>query len=246
MSGERRAIEHPLVVDFSGHFVPPLRFLLQQDYSPLGVIERPSPGITTSHTPWYTEVVLELTGIDAVAVLYLMHEDDECILLMACLEQSVEPFFKHLSGADFGDGLTSLVSRRWPDLYAMLLHSNTRDTRARILCKMATPGQVQWVVADQLRGAEREYIDNERVLDLISTALETYLRVSRYLVELPGVFEVIGGPDRTTRGLNAIGGLLTAAGNIGQTFEDGVLADELVQLASDARDFVKSLLELRE
>jgi hypothetical protein len=246
MSGERRAIEHPLWVDFSGRPVPPLKFVLQQDYSPTGVVERPSEGVVTSHSPWYNEVALELTGIDSVAVLYLMPEDDESVLLMACLDHTLEPFFKLLTGADFGDALTNLTALHWPDVYAMLLHSNSRAARARALCNVVTPGRIQWVVADQLRGAQREYVSNEHILDIVSTSLHTFLRVSDFPSELPGVIEVLGGPDRITRRLKAVGGLLGATADIGQVFQGGVRADELLDLAKAARDAVKNLLELKD
>ena len=115
-----------------------------------------------------------------------------------------------------------------------------------MLCKVVTPGRVQWVVADQLRGPQRESFRNEQLLDLIGVSLQTFLRVSRYLIELPDVFEVLGGPDRMTRRLKAIGGLLGSAGDIGQVFQGGVQSDELLDLATAARDVVKSSLELKD
>jgi len=244
VSGERRAIDHPLTVDFSGMAVPPLKFILQTEYSPAGVIERPSPGITTSYSPWYLELACDLTGIDAIAVLYWMPTDDESALLMACLNEV--PFFTQLMGADFGDGLTRLTARHWPELYTMLVHSNNRTSGRRVLCKVVTPGRVQWVVADQLRKPQQEFVKNEQLLDLIGSSLQTFLRVSRYLIELPDVFEVVGGPDRTDRRLKAMAGLLGGVGGIGQGLQDGVQLDELLDLAQSARDVVKSLLELKD
>ncbi|MDP8911456.1 MAG: hypothetical protein M3M94_05260 [Actinomycetota bacterium] len=246
MSGERRAIEHPLCIDFSGRLVPPLTFLLQTEYSPTGVVERRSDGVITSHTPWYSEVALELAGIDAVAVLYLMPKDNESALLTACLDETVEPFFKLLTGADFGDGLTKLTALHWPEVYEMLLRSNERSARGRLLCNVATSARVQWVVADQLRGAQLEYIANERIRDLIVTSLQTFLRVSNFLVELPGVFEVVGGPDRTSRRLNAVAGLLRATSDIGRALQGGVHGDELLDLAKAARHAVNTLVDLKD
>ena len=81
VSGERRAIEHPLLIDLSGRLVQPLKFVLQTTYSPVGIVERPSPGMIIRRTPWYTEVALELTGTDSVALLYLMPKDDDSVLL---------------------------------------------------------------------------------------------------------------------------------------------------------------------
>lgn len=71
MTNERAAIESPLWVDLTDMPVPPLRFFLQQDYQPSGVVESVGDGITISHSPWYTEVAWEL-DLDLVALLYLL------------------------------------------------------------------------------------------------------------------------------------------------------------------------------
>jgi hypothetical protein len=246
VSRERQAIEHPLWVDFSDRPVPPLAFLLQREHSPAGVVERLSPGVITSHSPWYSEITLELIGIEAVAVLYVMSKDDESALLMACLDDAVEPFFDLLTGADFGDGVTRLTARHWPEVYAMLRHSNDPGTQARVLCNVATPGRVQWAVADHLGGAQPEQIENEQILDLIGASLQTFQRVVNFPVELPGLIQVLGGPDRTTRRLTAVAGLLGATSDIGQSLQGGLRADELLELAQAALGAVDNMLKLKD
>jgi hypothetical protein len=245
MSGERRAIESPLWVDFTGRPVPPLRFLLQREYSPAGIVEPRSDGITASHSPWYSEFVLQMTGIDAVSVLYLMSKDDDTALLMACLDEFPEPFFELLSGADFGDGLTRLIAQHWPDLYGMLLASNKRTPGARILCNVATPGRVQWVVADQIP-ASTEGVATEQVMDLVGASLQTFARMTNVVSELPGVIDVLGGPDRMSRRLKAVSGLLGSAGDIGAVFQGGMTGNELLALAKSARSVVNDLIALKD
>ena len=245
MSGERRAIEHPLWVDFTDRPVPPLKFMLQGEYSPSGIVER-SEGLISSYSPWYGEFALDLTGLDAVAVVYVMPKDDDTVLLMACLDTFVEGFFGFLSGADFGDKLTLLTARHWPDTYGMLLASTRGTPGARILCNVATPGHVQWVVADQLPAAQVEHVPTDRILDLLGGALQTLIRTSDFYLELPGVIDVLGGPDRTSRRLKAVAGLFNAAGGGAGAFQDGIAADEVLDLAKSARDFVRSLVALKD
>jgi hypothetical protein len=245
MGGERKAIESPLCVDFTDRPVPPLKFVLQAEYSPAGVVER-SEGMIAGHSPWYGEFALELTGLDAVTVLYVMSKDDDTALLMACLDTSMEPFFGFVSGADFGDDLTQLTALHWPDVYGMLLASNRRTPGARIICTVATPGCVQWVVADQIPVAQAEDIPKDRILDLLRVALQTFVRTSQFYLELPGVIEVLGGPDRTSRRLKAAAGLFRATGDITGVFDSGIGADEVVKLAKSARSFVESLVALKD
>jgi len=246
VSGERRVIEHPLYLDYSSQLVPPLKFLLQTAHSPVGVVERPSPGLIYSHTPWYTEVALELTGTDAIALLYILPKDDESSLLAACLDQAFEPFFRLLTGDDYGDAVTSLTARHWPEVYSMLLRSNKVPARERVLCNVATPGRVQWVVADHLVAPQLESIRHERLLDLIGTSARTLLRASNFAIELPGVIEVLGGPDGFTRRLNAVTGLLGATSSIGAALDGGVVADEVFGLAQAALDAVTNVQAIRE
>jgi len=246
MANERAAIESPLWINFEHMPVPPLRFFLQQEYKPTGVVESAGDGITVSHSPWFTEVAWEVKDLDLVALLYLLPMDDETMLLIACLEESVEPLFKLLSGPDFGDELTKLVALRWPEQYAMLMHSQSRTPGARLLCNITTPEQVQWVVADQLRGQAREEIHPGRVIDLVGASLETFLRMTNPGTELPGIVHVLGGPDRLTRRLNAVAGLLGGAGDVLGVFVGGVQVTELVSLAKSAYGVVTDLQKLRD
>jgi hypothetical protein len=106
--------------------------------------------------------------------------------------------------------------------------------------------RVQWVVADHLHGVQREQIANEQVLDLIGSSLEVFVRVSNFGLELPGLIEVLGGPDRTSRRLKAIAALIGSASDIGGAFQGGVAADELLDLAKAAKNVVKNLVALKD
>lgn len=246
MSGERQALENPLWVDFSGRPVPPLAFLLQPECSPKGVVERSSDGVTISHSPWYSEICLELRDVAAVAQLYLMPRTDTFTLLMACLDEAIEPFFRTLTGADFGDSLTKLTASHWPDEYALLLRSNDRAHRGRLLCNVATPGRMQWVVAEHLRQAQLDQISIEQILDLVGCSLQTFVRMSNFAFELPGALEVLGGPDRMDRRLSAVAGLLGATAGIGGALQGGLRTEELLDLGRAAQAAVESMIRLRD
>jgi hypothetical protein len=247
VSGERRAIEHPLLIDFSRRVASPLKFVLQTTYSPAGIVERPSPGVTMSHTPWYTEVALELTGTDSVALLYLMRNDDESLLLAACLDDTFEPFFKFLSGADYGDSLTSLTAQHWPEVYAMLVTSNDSAAGGRVLGKVATPsGRVQWVIADDVPSSQVDSIASEQLLDLIGTSVQTVVRATSPWSELPGFIQVFDGPDQFDRRLKALSGLAGAGSDIGGALNGGIDAVELLKLGKAALDAVNDMIALRD
>jgi hypothetical protein len=245
VTGARRAIEHPLFLDFSGYPVPPLKFVLQSEYTPAGIVERPSPGVTASHSPWYSELGLKLTGADETAVVYLLPMGGERGFLAACLDQTFEPFFQVMSGADYGDGVTHLVAQHWPDVHAMLLDSNRAAPEGRVLCKVITPGVTQWAVADPVLDSQLNDITSEHLTDLVGTAVRTTVRALDP-IQLPGLIRVLGGPDRTSRRLKAFSSLLGAGADLGGTFQGGIQADELLELGKHALQAVSSMRQLRD
>lgn len=248
MAADRHSIDDPLVIDLSRLSAPPLKLLLQQDYRPAGVVQtNPDGGATASLFPWYTELGYRLTGTDATLVLYVVPFDDDTNLLAACIDDTFEALFRAMSGADFGNPMTDLVARDWPDVYEMLRASQGVAVRGRSLCVVGTAGRLQWVVADPLRGAARtDGVTNEQLLDLMGTALKTMLDSAEFVLKLPGSLQVLGGPDRTSRRLTALAGLFKSAADFGGTFTDGVQVDELKDMAEALVDFGKGLRDLKD
>jgi hypothetical protein len=244
MAGERHAIANPYEVRLQQSLAPPLRFVLQTEYRPRGLSEKNAAGVTASATPWFTEFGVELSGIDAVAVLYRLPKDDRTDLLAASIDTSMGPLFHFMSGADFGDPVTTLVALHWPDVYGMLKDSTAVTARKRMLARVLTPGGTQWVVADQL--FVDQDVSPDAVLDLMAGALHTFLRVSQFATELPGVIPVLGGPDRTTRRLKAVAGLFTATATLGNGFVGGVQGDEIGDMLKAAREFLSSARALKD
>lgn len=234
MAGERRAIESPLFVDFSNAPVPPMLFALQAERAPRGVVSRPAPGVTIAHTPWYAEFDFQLTGVDGVAVVYVIQYTDESNLIVASLDQTFEGFFSLMSGADYGDDVTKLVALNWPDMYAMLLHSNRRTRRERMLCNINIGGRVQWAVVEEIPVGADE-LSNDQALAVAFAAVQTFVRIAN-LPELPGLFDVLGGPDLVSRRLTATAGLFYSAAGVLGGFATGV--PDLSAIIDGAREFV--------
>ena len=241
MNNVRDAISCPLLVDLSSMPVPPLKFFVQVDHSPAGILERISGGMVLSHYPWYTQVTVGLEGLDADIVLYLLPKDDSSALLIACLDEIVDPVYSLMTGPDFGDELSTLVALRWPELFGMLLNSQTQKPSSRMLIRVGTPERLQWAVADELRGRNLQELSHERIGDLFGTSLETFFRTCDPGQELAGLTEVLGGPNRALRLLGTVadilGCLTTAIGVIGGT----ATPLDIFNSARGARDAFKSV-----
>ena len=230
------------MIDFSGKSVPPLKFVLQREYEPVGIVEHPSTGIVACHTPWYTEFGLQLVGMEGVAVLYMVPTDEQSVLLAACIDNAFEPFFGLVSGHDYGDEVTLLTEKHWPEVHSMLVRSNggLSSSQGMILANLATPRRVQWIVGEQLPAAEAGEIARDQVLALVGTAVQTFLRVTNVATELPGVIPVLGSPDRTARRLRALGGLFGAGADLSGVLKDGVDPAELGTLGRAVLDAIES------
>lgn len=250
MAGERQAIENPLMVDLSPFPVKPALFVMQQSRDPKGLVERTGEGVVVVHTPWYQEFNIRFVGLDGVGILYLMPYTDDSYLLFASIDQTFEGFFTFLSGADFGDELTKLVALQWPELYAMLLHSNRRSPGQMMLFNTVMGGRIQWAVGRTVPVSQEEFA-NETVLNIIASALKVFLRTADAVAlseALPGFLSVLGGPDLLTRRLKAIGGLLNATGDLGTGIADvfqGELPD-IKGIFENSRDILQHVGTLRK
>ncbi len=238
----RREISEPFAISFADKPVPPLRFLLQDGFKPSGVVEHLPDGLTVGMTPWFTEVIFTMTGTETVAVLYRISKDDEYDLVVACLGEIVEPFFRLLEGRDYGDGLSKLVQQHWPEQYEMLRLSTAQVPGARVMFTVHTPQRVQWVVADHLRVGDD--FSSAQVTNLLGAALQTFLRFSQPY-DLPGIVPVLGGPDLLSRRLKAISSMINNLNGINDAFQDGFDTSDIIGLAEDAWEFVKTADELR-
>ncbi|MFF1818097.1 hypothetical protein ACFVWG_12430 [Kribbella sp. NPDC058245] len=238
----RGEISEPFGISFANKPVPALRFLLQEGFKPSGVVEHLPDGLTLGMTPWFTEVVFELTGTEAVAVLYRISKDDEYDLVVACLGEIVEPFFRLLEGRDYGDELSKLVKLHWPEQYEMLRLSTAQVPGARVMFTVHTPQRAQWVVADHLRVGDE--FSSAQVTSLIGAALQTFLRFCQPY-DLPGIIPVLGGPDLVSRRLKSISGMISSLNGINGALKDGFDAGDIIDLAKDAWEFLQGADELR-
>jgi len=245
MSGERKAIQNPLFLDYSTEPASRLQYVIQAEYRPTGVVERPSPDLTVSQHPWWTEMGLKLpTG--GFAVIYLLTVSDDWRLLAASIGETFEPFFKLMSGADHGDAVTKVVSQQWPETHAMLVRSSSTSIDGRVLGNVITRGGTDWIVADPIRHADLPSLPDEQVRDLIVTAYLTSRRATDP-AELVVLGPALGGPNQLTRATNAFNAVLLSSGpGIGQTLEGGIDASEFLVLGQQVLNALSTFWKLKE
>lgn len=244
MTRSRVSIADPETLDLSHAMINPLKFVVQGDYQPTGIVERVSEAITLRHTPWMTEVVIGLSEPAACAVLYQIATAEDSLILMACIGNAPSVLFDLATGDDYGDEAADLLVQQWPDFYGLLADSTRRAQSGRILARVVVPGSSQWVVVEQLSGAATEWIDGEVLLGLIQAALRTYHQAVSFPTELRGLVPVLGGPDKATRRLSAVAGLLSGIADTGSKVQDGVGIDEFWDLSNGLLEMLGHAFEL--
>ena len=237
-------IDNPLTISFAGMPVAPLRFFLQRDYAPAGAVHEVDEGVTATFMPAYVEWGLQLTGADATAVLYQFPRTDDTDVICACLNEAVTPLFKVLTGADYGEALTTLVAEQWPDFHRLLADSTADVPGTRKLWRVITTEVTQWIVADELTGADRRVLAGATATSLIGTALETFHKAT-HPADLKNIIEVFAAPNRRTRRLNAIKGLVEAVPAIVGQIQGGLSSLNVAELIEVAGECLEHVQELR-
>lgn len=248
MSTGRAAVAHPLLIDMSALAAPPLKVLVQKTYRPSGIVQREPDGTTVASFPWYNEWAFRI-GDDPDAtftVLYVLPNvlpsDRETNFLVACIGDSFDVFFEYLTGADYGDKLTGLVARHWPDVYRMLVDGQGPVVRSRILCGVRSSTKLQWAIAEPLDGL----VPHRQAEDLLRTSLRVSLDALGFHLKLPGILDVLGGPDRTSRRLKALSSLFHNLADGGGLFEEGLDAKELIDLVETAGKVFEDLRAVKD
>jgi hypothetical protein len=240
MNGARKAIDAPLWIDFSTVGAPPMAFILPAEHTPMGRVETYGPDVTIGHTTWFTEITMKLEG--RPVVLYQMDLTPELTYLVACLDEYPEGWFNIVTGDDFGDGLTEVLKGHWPDIHEMLRLSTASVLGQRVLANLATATKTQWVVAEPVAPNATGMVDQEQVRELVNVAFEVLVRTgSAEFFKLPGVLEVMGGPDKLHRKMATLSNLIGGAGGIGGGLAGGVTANEVLLMGKDGWDFVRGL-----
>lgn len=232
-----------MYVDLSTTMSPPMKFLLQRAYRPAGITRLLSNGLTESRFPWYMELALPTSEPGGAGVLYFVPRDENSGLLLACLDEAPTAFFNLMNGVDFGEAVTDLVGRHWPQVLKMLREGQSATPKSRMLCQIRTASKVQWAIADPLPTLDE--VPGARIADLLTTSLKTVLDIVEFPLTLPGVVPVLGGPDRTSRRLTALAGLFGTAGGL-DYLDGGIELHELKDLATSIVETVKNLRALKD
>src|SRR5690606_25115681 len=89
-------------------------------------------------------------------------------------------------------------------------------------------------------------LSDPQILDLVGSATALMLDAVHFPVRLPGVIQVLGGPDRTSRRLKALAGLFSGGADLVGVFQEGVDVTELLEVAKAAAGIVENGLALRD
>ncbi len=241
MSGIRAQIADPTVLSLTQTTSTPLGFVVVDDVQPRGVQESLDEFSRVQHLPWFDELVLALRGTSAKLCLYRIPVTDELWLQAACLGEFPEPFFDMLTKPDYGNALTELVQRHWPEVFDMLVASTQRSLDRRLLMQVQTISSSQWVMADPVRTDDPSASSNAAIESLALCALETVVRFGSPVQCLPGVLEVLAGPDRLSRRLGALNTLFSSATGIG-----GALGKLVSGQAPDLAEVVEAFRGIAE
>jgi hypothetical protein len=215
---ERMKVCDPLFLQLDDPRAPRLLFTVVEDPPQRGTIEQLSPGATAQHFDWFTEMLLQLQDrsgapMPARLCVYRIPIDEQVDLHAACIDVAPELMMSMLGGADYGDNLSLLIRKHWPDVYSMLEASTAGDLSRRVILAFDTRHGRQWLVADPVVGDARGWFHPDQVGALAVDALEIALRVNEILTRLPEILEL--GPDLASRRLAAWGGLLSGVGGAG-------------------------------
>lgn len=215
MSGIRAQIAEPTVLSLAHTTAPPLGFVIAEDVPQRGIQERLDEFSLAQHLPWFTELVLSLRGTSAKLCLYRLPVSDDLWLQAACVGEFPEPLFDMLTKPDYGNALTALVQKEWPDVFGMLVASTQRSLDRRVMMQVQNISGSQWVIADPVHADDPRASSPATIESLALCALETVVRFGSPAQSLPGLLEVLGGPDMLSRRLSALSTGLSSVAGIG-------------------------------
>jgi hypothetical protein len=242
MSGTRELITDPLIWSLAQTTAPPLCFVVSDDVPRRGVHQRLNASAVVQHTPWFSELVLNLRDTTTKVVLYRMAVGEELWLQAACIGAYPEILFNVLAKPDHGDSLAALIQREWPDTFAMLAASTQRSLDRRLLVQVQTASSFQWAVADPVRTGDEWAESPDAVESLMLCAATTALRFAEPMDRLPGLLDVLSGPDQMSRRLRGFSALLSGVNDVANVV--GTLASGGIPTVSATVSALRALGEL--
>lgn len=215
----RDRVTNPILLSPDEPGFPHFQFVVLDAYEPRGRVTPLAEGVTEHCLPAFSEIVGRFSDRDGqptgnwwcVTRMPVVGTDFE--FLAACIDNAPESLFHVLSGQDYGDSLTGILNREWPDIHSMLETSTAGQLDRRLLLAVDSGQGRQWMVADVVVGEARGRIEPSQVEDLIVTALSVALRTNDWITKLPGILEL--GPDFATRRRQGIAGVLSGIADVG-------------------------------
>jgi hypothetical protein len=182
----------------------PFEFMIKSE-APSGGNSVTTPGgDTQNYYPWGLEHAIR---IDARAPGYLVRYcfpvDNTEYLLALCLDRTLDPAYRLMTGADKGEDVCRLVARHWPHTFKLLQNGNGMTVYPGLM-RLSTARSKQFAVAtfftDDSPSPELK-IPAAVINDLTSSAFRALEEVLGWPHNIPGLVEVLGGPDRLSAGL---------------------------------------------
>ncbi|UIK89871.1 hypothetical protein [Arthrobacter polaris] len=141
------------------------------------------------------------------------------------------------------------MALQWPELHAMLLHSNRRTVGQMMLFNTIMGGRVQWAVGCTLPTAQ-ETFPNDIAVNIITSALKVHIGTSNVVAlseSLPGLVGVLGGSKLGMRRLNTTGGLLSSTASLATGIADTLQGKpDVGGIFQSSRDIFKQVVNLWE
>lgn len=219
---ERHRVATPTELNLSHLHRQPLMPFASASAPPPSTYNRiVNPSGAVNVYPWGWEIVNTVEGssssqADSFLITYVALADPGELLLLACLDSWLDPIYELMTGADFGDQVTPLVAKHWPETFRLMCNGNGMAQSPGIL--RVTTASTQWAVGTFFVdvSTEEEFIIPEAPKEQLTAAVVAVVGdLLGFPANLPGLVPILGGDDRTSRRMRSIASILSNIGSLG-------------------------------
>jgi hypothetical protein len=194
----------------------PTEFLLESRTEPFEFVIRssvPSGGqsVTTpggdiqNYYPWGLEHAIRIEGqVPCYLVRYCLPVDDTEYLLACCLDRMLDPAYRLMTASDTGEAVCRLIAQHWPHTFTLLQRGNGMDAHPGLM-RLSTARSKQFAVAtfftDDSPSPELA-IPAAAINELTASTFGALEELLGWPHNIPGLVDVLGGPDRLSTGLD--------------------------------------------
>jgi hypothetical protein len=182
----------------------PFEFMIKS-HAPSGGNTVATPGgDIQNYYPWGLEHAIRIEGrVPSYLVRYCLPVDDTEYLLAYCFDRLLDPAYQLMTADDTGEEVCRLVARHWPHTFKLLQNGNGMAAHPGLM-RFSTVRSKQFAVAtffiDDSPSPELT-IPDAVINDLTSASMSALEEVLGWPHNIPGLVQVLGGPDRVSGGL---------------------------------------------